>query len=164
MQQRGIGSALVEREECDVRDSREPLERASNLPAGIDPQRSRPDLIDDDRHRRRRGEPADFCVIPEESADPQRIGCGHGDDQVGFAQRRRRRGMASRAGDIVGHLVVCIEGSRHIDDRLFPPLPTRAQSHSETGRPQFRPSARAVYTGEHLDRLAAAGGDRRGES
>ena len=88
MQQRGIGSALVERKERDVGDAGEPLERAPYLSAGVDPERSGTDLIDDDRYGCRRGEATHFRVISEEAADSERIGCCHRDDQIGFAQRR----------------------------------------------------------------------------
>lgn len=38
MQQRRVGRALVERQEGDVGDAREPLERAPYLPSRIDPE------------------------------------------------------------------------------------------------------------------------------
>jgi hypothetical protein len=40
VQQRRVGSPLIERQERDVRDPCEPLERAPDLPSRIDAERS----------------------------------------------------------------------------------------------------------------------------
>jgi len=127
VQQRRVGRALVERQEHDVSDAGEPLQGASHLPAGVYPEGPRADLVHDHDHGRGRREAAQLRVIAEEPADAQGIRRGDRDDQIRLAEGRRRRGMTSGAGQIVGHLVVGVEGGRHVDDGVLGPLPTRSQ-------------------------------------
>jgi len=127
MEQGRIRGALIEREERDVGDAREPLECATDLTAGIDAERTGPDLVDDHDDGRGRCQSPQLRVITEEPADAQRVGGGERDDHVCLTQGRRRRGVPARARQIVRDLVVRIEGSGHIDDGLLDPLSAGAQ-------------------------------------
>ena len=133
MQESGICRALIQGQERDIGDTREPFEGAPDLSSSIDPERPWSDLIDDDGDRGRRGEATQLRMVADESADAQGICGGDRHDQVGLGQGCGRRGMATRSGEIVGDLVVGIERCGDIDDRLLDPLSTGAECGPQTG-------------------------------
>lgn len=102
VQQGGIGCALIVGQEGHVRDPREALERAPDLPTRVDSQRTRPHLIGDD------GDPgggphqsSEFGVVTKETRDREGIGGGDGDYDIGLAQHGGRRGMTPGAGEVI---------------------------------------------------------------
>ncbi|MES2866331.1 MAG: hypothetical protein V4703_06175, partial [Actinomycetota bacterium] len=113
MQQGGVRRALIEGQEGDVGDAGEPFQRASDLTTGVDPQRTGAHLIRDDGDvSGRADESAQLGMIAKEPRHRKRVGRSDGHHDVRFAQHGRGGGIAPRAGEIVGDLLVGVEGSR----------------------------------------------------
>jgi len=151
MQESGVRCALVVRKEQRIRDAGEPIERVPDLPACIQPQGSRANLIDDDGDRRRRRQVAQLGVVAEESADPEGVRRGDGDDRIRLVQGGRRRGVPAGAENVVRGFFVRIERTRHIDDGLLGPFPAGLQGTGEARGRELRPSAGAIDAGEHIE-------------
>jgi hypothetical protein len=133
VQQRRVRRPLVERQEDDVFDAPEALQRPAHLPARVDSQRALADAVDHDDERRRGGEPTQLGVIAEESADAQRIRRRDRDDQIRLEQGGGGGRMSSRAGEVIRDLVVRVEGSGHIHDRVLDPSAAGRQRRAEPG-------------------------------
>jgi hypothetical protein len=165
VQQSGICGSLVEREERDVGDPGEAIQSAPDLPACVEAQGAGTQTIDDDANRCLTGHPPKLRMVSDEAADSERVCGGERDDLIRFRERRGGRRMTAWSGQIVGGLVVGIEGARYIDDRFLRPCPAHAECGLESIFRQFRPPTRTIDAAEDLEvpRPCLDGGGETGE-
>ena len=64
MQESRIDGTAVQREEGDIGEPGEPLQRASDLTAGVEAERPGTDLVHDDRHRSLADQTPQLCMVP----------------------------------------------------------------------------------------------------
>ena len=135
MQQRRICSPLIEGQEGDIGDASEPLQCTPDLSARVDSQRPGSQLIRDDSDAHGRAdESTQFSVVTKEAGDRQRVGGGHGDDDVCLAQRGCGGGMAAWARQVIGDLFIGVERRGHVYDDIACPLPAECQRRPQPPR------------------------------
>ncbi|WP_244632514.1 hypothetical protein [Microbacterium sp. Se63.02b] len=72
-------------------------------------------------------------MIPQEAADAQGIGGRNRHDVVRFPERCGCGIVTPRPDEVVRHLLVGIECTGDVDDRLLDPLPARVQRRAYAG-------------------------------
>lgn len=111
VQQCSISSSLIVRQESDVGDTGEALQRATDLPPYVDAQRTGTHLVGDDGDvRGGTDEAPKLRVVAQEARNGQRIGGCDGDDRVRLAQHGCRRRMSTGPRKVVGYLLEGVEG------------------------------------------------------